>query len=148
MISDEMKLSGEINYALTLNTKIVNSKDAEKYLNADFALGAYFCWKSESGRYILTNKSNAGWNHIVVPIENHDTLSEAINALESSFPRKYQHPIQLCDSNQQEHKKVEPKQVAEVEAVVQVEAVGFTPFRVKKNMRLAPLVRGDPDLAR
>ena len=43
-------------------------------------------------------------------------------------------------------KKVEPKEVKEAVAEESVE--GFTPFRVKKNMRLAPLVRGDTDLAK
>jgi len=48
-------------------------------------------------------------------------------------------------------KKVEPKEVKESVPEVKEEddAVGgFTPFRVKKNMRLAPLVRGDTEVAK
>ena len=48
-------------------------------------------------------------------------------------------------------KKAEPKEekVNKTESKVDDEPVGcFTPFRVKKNTRLAPLVRGDPEAAR
>jgi len=48
-------------------------------------------------------------------------------------------------------KKAEPKAVKESvqeEASVDESANGFTPFRVKENMKMAPLVRGDPQKAR
>merc|ERR1712079_321157 len=48
-------------------------------------------------------------------------------------------------------KKAEPKEekVNKTESKVDDEPVRcFTPFRVKKNTRLAPLVRGDPEAAR
>ena len=48
-------------------------------------------------------------------------------------------------------KKAEPKAVKESvqeEASVDESANGFTPFRVKENMKMAPLVRGDPQNAR
>ena len=48
-------------------------------------------------------------------------------------------------------KKAEPKVVKEsVKEVTAVEesASGFTPFRVKENMKMAPLVRGDPQRAK
>ena len=85
----------------TLNPNIRNSVDAENYLKSQDEVGAFFTWKSESDQFILSNNNNSNeiFNHIIIPVNQHKTLSEAISVLQSSFPRRYKHPIIFREGN-------------------------------------------------
>ena len=83
----------------TLNPSIRNSVEAENYLKGENEDGAFFCWKSESEQFILTSKSNDKYHHIIIPVLQHESLSEAISVLQFSFPRKFKHPITYCENN-------------------------------------------------
>ena len=81
-----------------LNTIIRNSKNAETYLRSKSEDGTFCCWRSEHGQIILSNnnKSSDKFSHSIVPVERQESLSEAVIALQSSFPNKYKYPITIC----------------------------------------------------
>ena len=73
----------------SLNPIIRNSKDGLED-------GTFGCWRSEHGQIILSNNSSDKFSHSIVPDERHESLSEAVIALQKSFPNKYKHPITIC----------------------------------------------------
>ena len=62
--------------------------------------GSFICWKSCTDLVIISNiDKDKTVHHIVVPVENHSNLVEAVSCLKKSFTYKYQFPVTKANNN-------------------------------------------------